>query len=243
MKTKGFYIGLFCMIMALISCDKDEISIKPSSTISRETRSVSSFNRIDISDTFEAFVSIGNEPEGIVIEANDNLFKHIVVENRGDRLIVKLKDRTNIKGNPTLKAYITASTLEAVQASGASSVYLQDRLENQFFSLDLSGASDFNGFINTLEMEADLSGASDAQLSGKVGNMDAFLSGASNLKDFSLSVKELQVDMTGASNCNLSVSEKIDVRASGASSLYYIGNAQIVNQSLSGASQIIRTSY
>ena len=57
------------------------------------------------------------------------------------------------------------------------------------------------------------------------------------------SAKELFIDLSGASDAYLTVTELIDIKASGASSLKYKGDALIDHKDLSGASEIIKKDW
>jgi len=51
----------------------------------------------------------------------------------------------------------------------------------------------------------------------------------------------LMAELSGGSSIILSVQDELDVTASGASTVFYKGNGVIVNQELSGGSEIVKT--
>src|SRR5690606_1353312 len=178
--------------------------------------------------------------QGIRIAANDNLHDKIVVEKDGDELVIRLKSHTSIQGKAVMNAYITTTDLSAFRLGGASRLTLDDQWEVQDGKIGVSGASDFSGEVIADRLEVDLDGASSIDVSGSISFLDAELSGSSDLLDFGMDISNLDIDLSGASTAFLSVEETIRVKASGASTLNYKGDATILKSELSGASHVTK---
>ena len=157
-----------------------------------------------------------------------------------NELIIKLKDNTSVKNGATLRAYISCDYLSYIEASGATNISLRNTLVSNDLDIDISGASNLNGTIEVGEITAEVSGASVLELSGTSGYFYIDASGASTIKDYSFSIGHLNAELSGASNANLTVNNRIEVEASGASTLNYKGDAIIQQQELSGASSVNR---
>ncbi len=238
MKTKSVVIGLIFICGLLTSCDHESIRAKGAVTVNDVQ--LSGYTGLEVSHAFEAYVKFSDSEEKIEIEANDNLHEKIVVKKEGNNLIVRLKKNTNVRGNATLKVYITTKNIDYYDISGASSLLLEDELNAQKAEIRMSGASTFSGEIYVNELDLDSSGASDISLFGNADILDASLSGSSKIGSYDLITKELFIDLSGASDAYLTVTESIDIKASGASSLKYKGDAVIDYKDLSGASEIIK---
>ncbi len=238
MKTKSVVIGLVFLCGLLTSCDHESIRAKGAVTVNEVQ--LSSYTGLKVSHAFEAYVKFSDSEEKIEIEANVNLHDIIVVKKEGNNLIVGLKKNTNVRGNATLKVYITTKNINYFDISGASSLLLENELNAQTAEIRMSGASTFSGEIYVNELELESSGASDISLFGNTDILDASLSGSSKIGNYELMTKELFIDLSGASDAYLTVTELIDIKASGASSLKYKGDALIDHKDLSGASEIIK---
>ncbi len=238
MKTKSVVIGLLFLCGLLTSCDHESIRAKGAVTVNEIE--LSGYTGLEVSHAFEVFVKFSDSEEKIVIEANDNLHDKIIVKMEGNNLIIRLKNNTYVRGNATLKAYITTKYINYYDISGASSLVLEDELDAQTAEIRMSGASNFTGDIYVSELELKLSGASEMSLFGNVDILDASLSGSSRMGNYDLLSKELIIDLSGSSDAYLTVTESIDIEASGASSLKYKGDAVIDHIELSGASEIIK---
>ncbi|RAJ15956.1 head GIN domain-containing protein [Arenibacter echinorum] len=238
MKTKSIGIGLILLCSLILSCDHEVIRVRGDITTREE--SFSGYSALKVSDPFNTYVRFSDTEEKIEIEANDNLHDNIIVEMVDGTLRIRLKNHTIIRGNPTLNAYIVTKRITDFDLSGASKLSLESELVASDVSIELSGASEFTGELNLEQLDLEASGAADIDLFGQVDKLDVSLSGASNLKNYDLSVKALDIRLSGASDAYLSVTETIDIDASGASKLRYKGSPIIVKSKLSGASEIIK---
>jgi hypothetical protein len=135
---------------------------------------------------------------------------------------VKMTDMTagDIEGNVT-----GASTLEADITAGN-------------IDLDITGASRVEGSLEARDMIIDLSGASRIETDGSGGNIEIDASGASTVKFGDFSVDNADVSLSGASNCKIRVTGRIDIDLSGASRLTYVGNPVLDSINLSGGSTV-----
>lgn len=238
MKTKSFYISSILIYSLILSCDHE--IIKARGAITTREMEFSGYSALEVSDAFNVYVRFSDTEEKIEIEANENLQDRIIVELVDGTLRIKVKNHTSIRGNPTLNAYIITKKITAFDLSGASKVNLETELVASHISIELTGASEFTGELELGHLELAAAGASHIDLFGQVERLEASLSGASTLKNYDLSAKALDIQLSGASDASLSVTETIDIEASGASKLRYKGNPTINKRKLSGASEIIQ---
>ncbi|MDB4293186.1 DUF2807 domain-containing protein [Maribacter sp.] len=236
MKTTARVLVFFVALGLLTSCDHE--TIRASDETTSLDYSIPDYSNLKISHAFNAYVTFSDTEESIRIEANDNLHDRIVVQKDGNSLIIKLKKFTNVKGNATLNAYIVTKDISRFDLSGASSLTLENEWVVQNGDIELSGASNFSGEVRAERLNLDLGGASRTSIFGSTATMYADLSGSSEIVDYDLAVSQLNMDLSGASEAFLSVSESIAIEASGASILNYKGNPVITKQELSGASEI-----
>lgn len=233
-------LTLFIISVVIIGCDTSLISVNPSDTISTKEFPVSAYSGLNVSSAFEVNVEFSDREESIIIETNDNIHQYVNVSNEDNTLYIGLDNILFVRGNATLKAYIKTKSISDYSASGASHIQVQDTIEAENVTVDLSGASYFHAEFATEEINADLSGASNIDASGSVVDYFVSASGASEIRDYSLSADFLEVELSGASTMYVSANKEIIVDASGASTLYYKGEASIVSQDLSGASNVVK---
>jgi hypothetical protein len=104
----------------------------------------------------------------------------------------------------------------------------------------LTGASliDIKG-LNCTAVNADISGASSLTISGTTTSETLVVSGASTANLLACAATRATVAVSGASEAWINAGQ-ISVSASGASTLYYLGNPLIQTNNLSGASLLVK---
>ena len=238
MKLNLLTIALLPLSILLFSCDAFDEDVVPNGRVTTRQATFSNYDAIDASSAFTIYLTISDSDESIEIEANDNLHQYIEVKKENGVLIIGIENNVSIRGNATLNAYITTKSISSFMASGASRFILDQSISEEEVSVYLSGASKFTGNIQSGTLYADLSGASELNLTGYTVDYILEASGASMAKDFGFTSEFLNAELSGASRANVTITKEIDVEASGASSLYYKGDAVITHQELSGASSV-----
>ena len=229
-----------------------------------QVRKVPSFTAISVSSAIDLYLTQSNKNEVAVSATNDEIRDHIITEVVGGTLIIRLGDKGTWFswrkwGNYKTKAYVSIKDIDALTASGASTVHLVNTIESPKMRIKLSGASDFKGNIKAgvlmyqltgasdykgevtaNSIDIDGSGASSIELIGKVDDLAIEVSGASDAKLYNLTAKGAILRASGASNIGVTVTEILRANSSGASDINYKGNPTVKESNTSGASSIRR---
>lgn len=221
--------------VTITSCRKARI--KASGDVTTEMRTVSTFDGVDVQDAIEVDI-IQSPTQSVEVTTNSNLHEYIVTSIQSGKLVIRLKNNVHIKNDPTIKVKVYINDLTSLKASGASKVEVLGSFITNSIDFELSGASRLYGnyVLNTSKLNA--SGASNINISGQINYFDTDLSGATVFKGFNMVVDNLDIEMSGASNASVTVNGIINIKASGASTLYYEGNGTINEINMSGASQV-----
>ncbi|HWK04404.1 MAG TPA: head GIN domain-containing protein [Puia sp.] len=210
-----------------------------------EVRAVKGFHGIEVSNAIDLYLSQGDQETVAVSAAEIKWRDRIRTEVDGGILKIWLdtKGWSWNGGHKKMKAYISFTTLDKLVASGASDVYVDGVISGSSLDIRLSGASDFKGAIKVNELRLDQSGASDAHITGTVDGLTTIQSsGASDVKGYDLVTGSCNAHLSGASDIRITVNKELNVSASGASSLYYKGDAVIREMHSSGASSVSKKS-
>jgi Putative auto-transporter adhesin, head GIN domain len=208
-----------------------------------ELRNAKGFHGIEVSSAINLYLSQGDS-ETVVVSAPDiKLRDRIVTEVEDGILHIRLSEKHFSLGNSRLKAYVSFTTLDHLDASGASDIFVDGVITSQNLSVTLSGASDFRGAVNVKELKMSQSGASDAHITGIVSGT-AYLesSGASDVKGYELVTENCNAHVSGASDVHITVNKDLSVEASGASSVHYKGDGAVRDLHSSGASIVKKSS-
>ncbi|MBL1280510.1 MAG: DUF2807 domain-containing protein [Fluviicola sp.] len=228
-------IAFLSIILLFTSCNID--SIKGSNTIITKNYELNEFTSIDVSNTFQLEL-IQSDDFKIVLKCNDNVAQYVDVFVEDGCLFAKLKPHHSFS-NLQLELTVHAPAISKIEASGASSVTIEDyKTEN--LSFDFSGASDFDGKVNVKnQLNIEASGASKFDIRGKAKNSLLDFSGASELSGKKLIISdELIIDSSGASSLKVTANGTLEIDASGASNIIYYGDGTITNSDISGVSSV-----
>ena len=199
------------------------------------------FSAVKVSGGIDLYLSQSDE-EAMAVSASEERFKdniRTVVEGNTLRIYYE-GDKNWNSGRKKLKVYLSFKTISVLEASGASDVLATGVLKMPSLTLNLSGASDFKGNVEVDSLQMELSGASDVRISGTATLVTIESSGASDVKGYDLKTDFCNAKASGASDINITVNKQLSAHASGASDIYYKGDALIRDFHSSGASTVAR---
>lgn len=215
--------------------------VRGSGNISKEQRTVSSFDRVEVEGAIDVYLMQG-EMKPVEIEGDDNLLSYVELEQTGDRLVIKNRSGFNLDPSGDLKVYLTVPAYESIEVSGACNIYSQAKItNNKNIKLGVSGAGDIKLDIDAPRIEITSSGAGKVNLKGETKDFSLDLSGASSVHCYDLLAENTKVEISGAGNAEVYASVKLDAEVSGAGTIKYKGNAKDVSQHVSGAGSVSKT--
>jgi len=243
--SKRSFISIFAAVsilaLATLACSisipfRSE-SVTPSGNIITETRTVSAFDRIEVSTIGEMTI-IQGKTESLVIEADDSIMPYIETNVSGNKLTIGFKDNVSLNFNlngtsPTLNYTLTVKDLTSLSISGLASVDCHS-LETNDLSILISGGGnvDIDSLMTDI-LSVDISGLGDVTLDGQVNSQDVNISGAGSYQGGDLMSATASVNLSGLGDATMWVTDNLDVFISGAGSVNYYGSPSI-SQDISG---------
>ena len=203
-----------------------------------QNRTAGSFSSVDVSGAIDVYIR-QDSSQSVRVETDENLQELVEVYEQNGRLYISPRDNFNLNpSNKSVKVYVSSPQIRGLEVSGASNVFGENRISSsESFEIDISGASEVKIDLNAPRVDVDLSGASELHIAGETRDFNVEGSGASGIKGFDLKTENSSIDISGACSAEIFASVKADIRASGASSVKYRGNAA-VTQDMSGASSV-----
>lgn len=203
-----------------------------------QVRNVGSFTGISVSSAIDLYISMGSE-DAVAVSGSDKAYTDaITTEVRDGMLYIGYKSGGVNWGAKSMKAYVSIKNINRLVASGASDVYVDGSLKGTDLSIELSGASDFKGAINTQNLRLEASGSSDFTISGTATNAKISVSGSSDIKGFDLVTENCNIRASGSSDVNITVSKQLKAEASGSSDINYKGDPTVKDVKSSGSSDV-----
>jgi hypothetical protein len=236
-------LAINAIIIAAFACSlPDMSSLMPQAIsgsgieISRE-EAITGFDSVDISASFDVQIQQAEEYE-VDICVDDNLEEYLRVEKVGSTLKIGLKPNVSLQGTVILEAEIKMPELVGIDLSGASTARISGFSSSRNLVLDLSGSSSLKGDIAAGDTNLDISGSSDINLSGTGGNLILDASGSSNVDLSEYQVSDANLDVSGASSVTVNPGGTLNVIASGASEVFYLGEPTLGKVDSSGSSNV-----
>ncbi len=218
-------INLIAMLIALVwltACNEEDPGPFQQD---RQSYAVVDFDRIEAEDALIVDIKYG---ENFSIEANGdrrNLNDLLVIKNGGT---LSLRFNHSERRQYATYVNITLPALYGVDFSGAVNAKVSGFTNISRMDLSLSGASLAQLNMNVEKIHFSLSGASQLRLSGEGQLVDGNVSGASILSAFDFNTTTSTLTVSGASHGNVTVSQRLEVSASGASEVLYRGRPQVI---------------
>jgi hypothetical protein len=229
---------LVALLAAALVAGCAPVSITGSGDVVTREEEITDFQEVSISHSFEVDITQGDS-FSVVIQVDDNIVKHLEVVKQGDTLRIGLKPgRSYNVRSATLQAEVTMPELRRLDLSGGSDATLTGFKSTAALDVDLSGASSLRGDIEAGDARFDLSGGSDLTLTGSAQDVTIDASGSSELDLADFPVADVDVHASGSSNVTLNLGGRLDVDASGASHVIYLGSPTLGKIDTSGSSTV-----
>jgi hypothetical protein len=229
------FTALLCLFVALnlISCDTEDPG--PIQQSEREF-SIVDFDRVEIESAVDVRIEQSNVFD-IQVRGDRRNVNDLEVYKSGGTLVIKFDDNSNRIHDTYVT--ITMPRLEGVIFSAASSSKVNGFESDGDLDLHVSGASVCQLNAGYREVNLTLSGSSSLFMSGLGDEINAEISGASVLTAFDYPVREASINVSGASNGKVTVTDELMAVAGGSSSLIYRGSPSVTT-SISGGSTVVK---
>ena len=177
--------------------------------------------------------------ESLTLEGEDNLLPLIRTEVQHGRLRIGLDELHPIRPTQPLLFHLHATTLTALDLSGAAGAQAAALTGNQI-ALRTSGTGQIR--IDRLTaggLTVDISGTGSVQVAGAITAQSVTISGAGHYNAAGLASRQAHITVSGAGGAVVDVAETLDVHISGAGSVTYAGQP-VIRRQISGAGRLLR---
>lgn len=236
MKKLTPYLLSSCLLVFVMSCtllQNDDVSPRGEKT---KNFNVSDFDEVDGGSAIYFTVKEGSSFNVSAIGDGRDI-DDLDIRVRNGELKVDYVNRIGRINRFRMDVIIEMPTIKAVDFSGASDAIVENFTGLQELDAKLSGSSKLRIRQEVGKLTADISGASTLYVVDLVDELDVEASGASTVNAFEADASEAFVEASGASTVRVSVSDYLEVDASGASSVFYRGEPEI-KEKTSGASKV-----
>jgi hypothetical protein len=255
MKNILFPVIVIVSLMAILLTGCEGLGYTPGSgSIQTKQYDLNNFDIVEISNSFQFEIKQSAE-YSVKASCRENIAPYLDIYTSGKALVIRLKPGVHTNGD--LSAYITLPDISRLEISGAShgsargfssqnnltviisgASQLDMDIEAGETRIENSGASKLSGKLVAQQTRLNLSGAGHCDLKGSADDSSLDVSGAStlSLKDFQL--RNVNINVSGASTATIRTDGMLNLDLSGASTLNYYGNPTLSKVNVTGASKL-----
>jgi hypothetical protein len=225
-------LGLTIVMLLVSAC-----GILPtlgSRTLISETRSVSGFERVDVSGGGSMDI-IQDGTESLAVETDDNMMQYVTSEVRGGTLYLSLDSNLRMLLPSRLHFTLHVKDLSKITTSGSWDV-VSETFQTSSLNIVISGSGKV--VINALtvdELDTTVSGSGELDLSGEVKLETFNISGSGKVLAGNLRSQGATIGISGSGNVTVWATNTLTVHVSGSGDVSYYGSPQVsFDQSGSG---------
>jgi Putative auto-transporter adhesin, head GIN domain len=216
--------------------------IEGNGNVKKETRQVSGFTGVLVSGNVNVELNYGDSKD-ITVEADENLLPYIETTVENGNLVVKTKDRVNVRSRNKLIIRASLTKLARLRLSGSGNISGNGDFNNDNKTeISVSGSGNINVGMNSFnETKINISGSGNVTLRGKsTNNIDATISGSGNIDCSDVACNDVFAHVSGSGSIKVYANKSIDAKVSGSGNIYYKGSATNINLKSSGSGKIIK---
>ena len=234
---------------------KNMMGEKGNGNVVSETRNVSSFDKISATSGIDVIFETGSQ--SVEVTTDENLLEYIVTEVKNSELIIKRKNKINIKkatkqevrvSAPTLvavssssgadftaKGVIKSSTMDISSSSGAD---LQMSVDAKKLSVNSSSGADLQLNIQSDDIEAKASSGADMELKGSARTAKLSASSGAEVNAYQLTVDTCDAKASSAGGISITVKNELNAKASSGGDVSYKGSPKTTNVTKSSGGDV-----
>lgn len=231
MKNSIVAVGLTTLL--LVGCNA--IAVRGSGEAYEVTHPIEPITSVEVNGNGELRIQNGSRNELIVL-AQKEIHQFLSVQQRGDLLIIEPEEGYRFRTDESLRYLLITDGISELDVSGAVTV-TSDEYRTESLMIEASGAIDLDMVLFTDDLTIDASGAFDGYLSGETRSLNLDFSGASDLNAYDMPADDVNLDLSGAGTIFIMATERLNVRATGASRVTYKGSPR-VSQTSAGTSSV-----
>ena len=234
---KTFIITAF-FGLSLISCAQE--TVKGNGNFSTEIRNVNeNFEAVGSSGAFEVVINDAPQDGKIKLEGDANILGKIIVEVKGNSLVLETKKGFNLSFKKPVRITINAQNLKYLGLSGSGSIKAKGTQNVEEFTAAISGSGDIEAKVSAHKTSTAISGSGDITLSGKTKVLKVATSGSGDVHAFDLDANDVEIGVSGSGDTEIQVSESLTGGVSGSGDIFYKGNPAQIKIASGGSGDVI----
>lgn len=217
-------------------------TVKGNGEVKTETRNnLGDYDEINVAGFFNVTLVAGTEGN-LTIEGESNLLEHVITEVEGDRLVIKTRNKQNLKTSwgKDIKILVPFEDLSKVTLSGSGEIIGKDLIKADNFEVSVSGSGDVDLEVEARKTESRVTGSGDLVLKGSTRDHNASVTGSGDLEAGRFTADNVDAKVTGSGDIRIGCEKSIRARVTGSGDIEYVGNPDKQDTKVSGSGDISR---
>lgn len=217
---------LFFISSISIACAQwDNGGATASGKMTKQSLNLDDFNGVGLTLSADVYIRQGNR-QSVEIEAKESVIENITKEVKNDYW--KIGFKRNMRNYDKITIWITLPDLERLAVSGSGDIKGEGEFEDlDELDLSVSGSGNIHLAFEAEETNCSIAGSGDIQLKGKTRSQKISVTGSGDVDSSNLSAKECVVRITGSGDCEVNVSDNLEVYITGSGDVDYKGDPNV----------------
>ena len=208
--------------------------------ISEENRAVAPFSAIYTFGLVDVYLK-QDDKESVVVRADTNIMDQVLVEVVDG--VLKIETKGTIRHERVIDVYVSYKAIDAVHASGASTLTGRGPVNTPYLKIKTSGAAEVKLQVAVDSLNLLMNDNANVQLAGTATHFNFTITNVGDLMAYNLVSQHCKalVDTGNQSPgiARINVEQTIDVTIKGPRHIKYKGDAEIIQQSIEVEGKLI----
>jgi len=237
--TKFILVAIIALLFASCNHSINLNTIKGSGNITTEKRIVEgNFKSIEVNNSIEVIIEQSNET-GIMVEADDNLQKHIITTVENGTLVISC-DETYFINTEVMKVTVKMPVIEQLEASSDASITSNNTIKGENIALNTSSAATIDLTIEADDITCDSSSGSTIKIDGLALKTQLNASSGSAINAKNLAANEVTADVSSGATISTNAIVSLDAEASSGGSIRYSKEPKSIRKESNSGGSISR---
>lgn len=237
--TKFIVIALTALLFASCNHSINLNSIEGSGNVTTEKRNVEDdFKSIEVNNGIDVVIVQADKTE-IVVEADDNLQKHITTKVKNGTLVISC-DKNYFINTGSKKVMVKMPIIDELEATSSATITSKNTLKGENVRLNTSSGASIDLSIESDNITCDASSGSTITINGKALQTKTTASSGSEINADELLANEVTADVSSGASISVHPIVKLVAQASSGGNISYAVQPKSIQKETSSGGSISR---
>lgn len=205
--------------------------------VTTKTISTGNYDAVEGVGSMDIHLEPGTEGD-IKVTTDDNLQEYIIVELKGNTLVIRTKKNTYLKTKKGIHVTVPYKDLSDISLVGSGDIDSKGIIEAANLDVSVTGSGDINLDVKTGSLDVNVTGSGDIVMSGSAVDLEVRISGSGDFKGFDLTADNVDASVSGSGDARVMAKTSIRARVNGSGDITYKGNPTRKDVKTSGSGDI-----